>query len=284
MPRFNLATLTRRINPGIRRRVIVLRDIEPPAVRATDLYRSVYLPVSRLWEAAIPAILAEYARTLASMTMDSPADVQGQIEAGAISFQALVLRLAPELRDWAIGMETWYRDKWRSAVLSATGVDLKTFIGPEDVRETVETFIARNVALVKDVSAQAQGRISDAVYRGLTERKPAAEVAKELREVTDFARARSKRIASDQLSKLAAALSDERRREAGISTWKWRHSGKAHPRKWHRERDGNIYSEDAGMVGKTVEGQTVQAPPPADDQPGMPPFCGCRKQSVLLLD
>jgi hypothetical protein len=125
--------------------------------------------------------MAEYERTLSTMTQDSPADVQAQIDGADNALQRLLLLLTPEIRDWSWSIERWYRGRWRGAVLAATGVDLQTIIGPEGVRETVEAVIARNVALVKDVSAQIQGRISDAVFRGLTERRTAREVATDIR-------------------------------------------------------------------------------------------------------
>lgn len=265
--RYSLAAMTRRTrNP--RRSAIVLRDIVPPATLATDLFRSAFLPVIQTWEAAIPAIVAEYERTLSAMTTDAPADVEAQLSFVEQEVNRLLLVLTPRLRDWALRVERWQRGKWRGAVLSATGVDLQTLIGPEDVRETLETTINWNVALVKDVSAQAQQRISNAVFSGLNERKPSREVAKEIREATGMARRRSINIASDQLSKVTSALADERRREAGIDTWKWHHSGKLHPRAEHQARNGKEYTD---------------ATAPAD-LPGRLPFCGCRSQAVLTFD
>lgn len=264
--KFDLAQMVRRkSNP--RRSSIPLREIVPPATLGGDLYRAAYKPVVDLWSAAEPRLIAEYERTLAAMTMDSPADIQREIDAVAGEVQRLLLILTPRLRDWAVRVEGWHRRKWRSAVLSATGVDLDTLIGPADVAETIETVIQRNVALIKDVSAQAQGRISDAVFRGLTERKPAREVAKEVREAVDMGRRRSINIASDQLTKLSSSLDGERMRQAGIDSWKWRHSGKAHPRTEHQAREGKVY--------------TFTKPPA--EMPGQLPFCGCRKQAVIDL-
>ena len=98
-----------------------------------------------------------------------------------------------------------------------------------------------------------------------------------------MARDRSQRIAADQLSKLTGALADERRREAGLSTWEWVHSGKRHPRSWHVQRNGRYFSEDKAMIGREVDGKTVEAPPSADDLPSRPPYCGCRSRSVLVF-
>lgn len=265
--RFSLAQVTRRTrNP--RRSQIPLREIVPPAVLATNLYRAAYLPTVQAWDRAANRIVAEYERTLSRLTTDSTAGLDTEFSFIEGELQRLFLELTPRLRDWILRVERWHRGKWRGAVLSATGVDLQTLIGPEDVQETLDALIARNVALVKDVSAQARGRISDSVFRGLTDRRPAREAAQEVREAVAMSRRRSLNIASDQLTKVSSALDGERMRQAGIEKWKWMHSGKLHPRAEHKARNGKIYS--------------FAEPPP--DMPGEKPFCGCRKLAVVELD
>ena len=265
--RYSLATLIRRTrNP--RRRRIVIRDIAPPATLAGDLFRAVYLPVVKAWEEGLPRILTEYDRALAEITTDSAASVEAAITGMDRELSRLLLILTPRLREWAVRVEAWHRGKWRGAVLSATGVDLLTLIGPSDAQQTVEATIAWNTSLVKDVSDQARQRIGNAVFSGLRERKPAREVAKEVREAVVMSRRRSIGIASDQLSKLASSLASERRREAGIDTWKWRHSGKLHPRPEHQARDGKEYTDETAPA----------------DKPGQLPYCGCREQAVVRLD
>ncbi len=299
--RFDLATMTRRVRPTMRRRAVVIRDIAPPAALATDLFRGCYLSIVQLWENTVDAIVAEYGRSIDSMVSDaaggdlipfaqgatqfrdSPSDIQARIEAASSEFERLFLQLTAALEDWGIRVERWQRSKWRDAVLATTGVDLLTLIGPEDVRATVETYLRWNTELIRDVSAVTRQRISNAVFAGLQNRTPVRDVAKQIREAVDMARTRSKGIAADQLSKLSAALADERRRQAGLSVWKWRHSGKKHPRAQHVARDGNLYSDDPAGVGATVNGVTLQAPPPENDRPGRPPWCGCRGQGVLVL-
>lgn len=278
----SLAQLASRTNPNSRRRPIVIRDIAPPASIATDLYRAVYAPVIALWTAAIPGIVAEYERTLATLTTDSPADVQAVIEAASADFDRVFIELSAALRDWAVKTERWQRNRWQAAVKASTQVDLGMLIGPAEVRTTLEQYIEWNVALVKDVSAQAQKRIADTVFAGLQNRTPVRDVARQIREAVDMGRRRATGIAADQTSKVAAALADERAFDVGLSVWRWRHSGKKHPRENHKVRDGNLYSDDKAMVGKTVDGQTVLAAPDASDQPGRPPWCGCRKQFVMV--
>lgn len=281
--RYDLATLARRArNP--RRKAIVLRDIAPPATLATDLYLSAYAPIVALWARQSARIMAEYERSLAALTTDSPVDLERLLAEGGDEFSRLFVLLTASLRDWSVRVERYQRGKWRGAVLSASGVDIETLIGPEDARETLAEYVGWNTSLIRDVSDQARRRISNAVFAGLTQRKPAREVAAQVREAVAMTRRRSIGIASDQLSKLTSALADERRREAGLDVWEWRHSMKRHPRADHQARNGRLYSESKVRTGTIVEGKTVEAEPPADDKPGRPPYCGCRALSVLIFE
>lgn len=281
--RFDLTALARRArNP--RRKAIVLRDINPPAVLASDLYAAAYDPVVRLWQQAGDRLVTEYTRTLSTLTTDSTADMSGILDEADDLFTRLLLRLEPLLRDWAVKVEQFQRKRWIAAVLSASSVDLTAMLGVGDVRDTLENTIAWNVRLIRDVHAQASKRISDAVFAGISHRQPARDVAKTIREAVGMSRRRSLGIASDQLSKISSALADERRRQAGLDTWEWVHSAKKYPREWHLKRNGNYYSEVSERVGQTVEGKTIMTPPDSSDLPGRPPYCSCRTRSVLIFD
>ena len=278
--RYDLAQMTRRAkNP--RRTSIKIRDIRTPTMFAGDLYRSSYKPAIDVWADAIPAILSEYSRTL-GQTTDSPADIEQKMQEAERRFNLLSLTITPNIQRWALKVETFFRKKWRAGILSATSVDIGTMIGPADVRQTLEAAINWNVALVKDVSAEAQRRMTSIIYDGLRGNKPAREVAKELRGAVDLGRKRSISIASDQLAKITSSLADERRREAGMNIWQWLHSGKKNFREDHKARDGDYYSDDPADVGKVVDGKTVKAAP--EDRVGQRPYCGCRSQGVLVFD
>lgn len=281
--KFDLATLARR-QRNIRKSAIVLHEVSAPAMLATDLFNTAYRPTINLWTQAAPRIADEYARTLASLTTDAPSDIQAQIDGAEAAFQRLFFALTPSLRSWALRVESSVRQRFVRQVFSATSVELSTLLGPSDVIQTVEAVIARNVALVRDVSQQIQGRISDAVFRGLTERLPAREVAAEINNAVSLGRKRSLRIASHQLSAMSATLAQERRRQAGLFIFRWNHSSKRYPRESHLARDGVLYSEDPALVGKKVEGKTVRAAPDASTRAGVEPNCGCRESGVLVFE
>lgn len=253
----------------VRRKAIELRPIKSTQAQADELAR-ILVRGPAAWQAGEPRILAAYARTLGEMgaATDSPADIEREIAGIADSITRLLFELTPLLQDWSLRIERYVRGRWQANVLSAAGVDLSTLLGPADTRDPLAIWLERNVALIRNVSDDTRARISDIVFRGLNARTPARDVAKEISEATGMGRRRALRIASDQAAKLTATLADERRRQAGVETWKWRHSGKMHPREEHLRRDGKLYSDDK---------------PPAD-LPGQLPFCGCVEQPVLMLD
>ena len=261
---YDLTAIAKRTRPT-RKKSATFRDIPPSTALANDLYSACYAPIVAAWTAALPDIMAEYERSLSAITRDAPADLQSEVGKVETSIDRLFITIRPALERLILRTEQWHRGKWRGAALSATGVDVGTMIGPDAVRTTLGLAVERNVGLIKDVSAQARNRISDSVFRGLQQRRPARDVAKEIRDATGMARDRSMRIASDQLSKITESLSDERRREAGLDKWEWKWSGKQNGREEHIARDGRIYSDDD----------------PPEDMPGELPFCGCRSLSVI---
>lgn len=273
---------------GIRRN-LTLRPIEPTRANAQDL-ASLYLAVLKAWDAN--TVLRGYSGITTdalfldavSVLNDAPSDQASAIAGAERDATRLILEFTNGLRDWILRVERWHRAKWTAAVESSTTINLSSILTTTEVTETMETFLERNVALVRNVSDQARGRISDAVFRGYQERRPAREVAKDISEATGLARKRSLGIASDQNSKISAALDRTRRDEAGLSLFRYRHSGKLHARPWHKVRDGKIYDSATGKQveadGSPKSGGDVIA---ADDRPGMPPWCGCREQAYLPL-
>ena len=281
--KYDLAAMTKRVR-RTRRDVIALRPIKAPGTFASDLFASTYAPVVKVWQEAIPEIMEEYERTLGQMTTDAPADVSVRVDLAEARAQSVFVAIAVTLERWVYRIELWHRRRWVANVLSATNVSLDTLIGPDDVRETIQVALARNVGLVKSVSDGTRRRIEAAVFNGFTTRKPSREIAKELREAVGIERRRALRIASNETTTLAAELNQERRRQAGIDTWQWIHSSKRHPRPEHEARDGFLYSENAERHGKVYQGKRIRKSPQRDDWPGVPIYCGCTSRAVLILE
>lgn len=244
-----------------RKRPLTLRPITTTQAQQRALYR-LYLPVVQAWVDGSERIVAEYGRTLSQLTLDSPSDVAAEIaatEEGAVKatfdFRAFFV-------EWAQALNLWHVNRIGSQLTYATGLDLTQFLGP--VNLTVEDYLERNTALIRDISDQARGRIADIVFRGLSNRTPTRDVAKEIADATGLARKRALRVAIDQTVKLSAALDAQRGYELNAEGYIWEHSGKLHYRETHKARDGKYFA-----FGSEVD---------RDDPPGYAPFCGCKRR------
>ncbi len=235
-------------------RPATFRPIRHTRQQERDLY-AIYNRVVRMWQDGLPRIEAEYSRTFATFTGDSPADIEVAIEQTEDNSIWATIRVL--LAEWANSTMRWHLDKIGQNLTYVTNVELNTqLLGP--ATETIEDFLARNVALVRNVSDQTRGRIADIVFRGLQQQTPVREIAKQLNEAVGLGRKRSLRIAADQSNKLTSALDRLRMQQLGIDKFVWQHSGKLHYRPEHKARDGKVYA-----FGEL------------QDMPGDLPFCGC---------
>lgn len=236
--------------------------IKPTLAQKADL-AWINALITTFWQSQIPAIMAAYNPT--PLQIDSAPESDAAISTAERLANILILSINPRLRNYTVRIVQWHKDKFARYAFTASGVDISTTLAGALSGDTVETFLARNLALIKDISATTQGKMSDVIFRGLQGRTPARQVAKELQSVVDISRKRAVRIASDQLQKLTSQLDTERMLDVGIKKWKWRHSGKLHPRAEHVARDNKIY-----LFSK-----------PPDDMPGELPYCGCAKSAMI---
>lgn len=280
--KYDLAMMAKR--QGLKRREtpfapIIMTSAYSDALAAIS--RSILAP----WLNAKSQISEIYARELSRrLQQDSIDDLTSLFASLGGQVDRLILDLTPAMQNWAIQVEGWHRGKWSRSVLAGTDVDISTMIGPTDSIETIEAFMARQTALIRRVSDDTRAKIADLVYRGLQQRLASNVVGREIARITGLSRKRANRIAADQSVKLASALDAQRQREAGLTVWKWRHSGKLHYRPEHKARDGNLYADLPADRGTTSSGEIISAPPEPDDLPGIPPYCGCVRQGMLLLE
>jgi SPP1 gp7 family putative phage head morphogenesis protein len=264
--RYDLAILA--LRSGLKRKETTFAPILVTSALANDL-AAISHHILAGWYGSRSRITEIYARELERrLQLDAIDELVSLFVQLGDEVSRLILDLTPAMNNWAFGLERWHRGKWARGVLAGTDVDISTLIGPTDALESIETFMARQTALIRNVSDETRAKVADLVYRGLQQRTPSVKVGREIANTLALARRRANRIAADQATKLASALDRQRQREAGLDHWKWRHSGKLHYRPEHRARDGNIYTD-------------ATAP---EDEPGELPFCGCVRQGVLIID
>lgn len=232
----------------------------------------IYMRVVRGWLTEWgERILPEYRRTVEAMPAigDSVESTDGTVDAAAAAMTRLRLALGADLEDWAVRVEQWHRQQFATAFTPA-GVRLDTLLGAGEVRSTLQAVLADNVSLIRSLDDQMRNGISGAVFRGLTNRTPARDVAREIRKVAEVGSRRAQLIAADQLQKLTARLDQERQEQVGATKFRWLHSDKKYPRPEHVARDGKVY-EWKSTVGR-------------NDPPGRAIRCGCRAQPVIELE
>jgi len=253
---------------GVRRKSVRLRPIRPTQVQSRDLYR-VYLPAVSAWERLVSdRLMPEYARTIASIQTDSIIDLEAIIKfiEDAVSV-VITTDVRSGMQRWLDNMTRWHYQRFVANLKYATDLELGMILNASGSPVTMQVFMARNTALIRDVSDQLRGRVSDIVFRNVPLRTPIREVAKEISEATGLARKRSMRIAMDQTQKISASLDRERMLSIGITQFEWVHSGKAHPRPEHLARNGKVY-DWSSEIART-------------DPPGHAPFCGCKARGIL---
>lgn len=253
-----------RTRPG----TVVASALTPPDGLRTTLLR-VYTRVTREWsDKALAAVLPQYERSVAAMMRDSPDEVQREVDEVGAALTRLVLTLNADLENWVVRVEEWHRGRF-GTLFTANGVNLDTLLGRGEVTETLRSVLAENASLIRSMNDQMRNGISGSVFRGLANRTPAREVAKEIRATAAIGKRRAELIASDQLQKLSARLDQERQEQVGIEEFEWAHSRKKFPRLEHVDRNGKRYRWDSD-VGK-------------NDPPGRAIRCGCRSRAVLDL-
>lgn len=250
---------------------LTLRPIETTKSQAQDL-AAIYLPTVRVWEGGKASLVQTYSDALAQqggLTRDDASWLTAVIEFLSGEATTQISLFSALFEGWANSLVQWHTRRIVANLKYASNVELASAMFDPRGGSTVGDALARNVALIRNMSDQTRGRISDVVFRGLQQRIPARDVAKEISEATGMARKRALRIASDQSTKLSAALDRQRMIDLGFDEAIWRHSRKAHPRDWHKARDGKRFRlDDPSLVG---------------DMPGDAPFCGCKFSPFMEL-
>lgn len=265
---YDLAAIARQVGK-YRRAVFTARAIEPTKAQRDDLQRA-YMTLVRGWQAGWrERIEPAYGRALAEIIADDTADVQSAVGLTETQVAALAAAAGFTVERFVNEIEIWHRRRF-ATTFTPVGVNLGTLLTRGDVSQTLDAIIRENVSLIRSLSDQMRNGVSGAVFRGLQNRTPARDVAREIRRIAGVGQRRAELIASDQLAKLTSRLDEQRQRQAGIRKFKWQHSGKTNYRPEHLARDGDIFTWGEGIA--------------ESDPPGRAIRCGCRAQAVLEID
>lgn len=171
-----------------------------------------------------------------------------------------------ELADkFARRTSTWNKVQIDRQVKAAVGVDV--FAAEPNLAPIVDTFVAENVALIRNVPQQFMTNVEGIVLRGVTSGTLPRDIAEQLADEEGVAMRRAKNIARDQVGKLYGRLNAVRQQRLGVKTYTWATVSDNRVRPEHEERDGKVYAWNPEDATDEIE----YLPP--EEQPGQPIAC-----------
>jgi SPP1 gp7 family putative phage head morphogenesis protein len=262
---------------GMRKRTIRLRRTKPKRTEKRQLQEIINEVIAAIYGYADELIAAATKEVpvidsdgvVIGVFKDAVDDIDRLIQLVVTQTQQVATRVQVRVQDWSKRVEERHRREFTESVYDATKVHVGVLLHPSRTDRTVGHYVTWATSLIRDVGDEARKKIGHATLEAVRNRTPPAELSQTIREFEDMSYRRAKNIAADQTNKLNAALDQARQREAGIDHFTWVHSGSPHPRDWHLDRDGEVFSWDDNDIDE-------------GDYPGEPPFCGCSAQATLV--
>jgi len=183
-----------------------------------------------------------------------------------------------------LAVSTHNKKQWVLQVKAATGVDLmqpnipdfqKKFGLGVNVWQSEpwiipmrDNWVAANVSLVKNMPQQYLTQVEAAVRAGVAQGVGVRGLAQQLEKIQGIDARRAKLIATDQIGKANAALTQHRQTDLGIETYEWSSSNDSRVRPTHAQAEGQVYRWDT-------------PPELTGGHPGYPVRCRCTALAVF---
>ncbi|QQM29304.1 minor capsid protein [Martelella lutilitoris] len=220
-------------------------------------------------ESIIPAYEADLAQRKAqeAITVDA-ADRSWFVRLDAL--KASLVRVAQSTVDRILNLEAErHTENFAAAVKRAIGIDIRAVIAQEDLGDYLTTASARNASLIQSLADDTVKKVEQAVYQNSVAGNSVTTLRKQLVQEFGVSESRAKLIASDQMGKANADLTEIRQRQAGVTEYVWSTSHDERVRSRHRALDGKRY--------KWGEATGAEQGLP----PGKPIRCRCWARGVI---
>lgn len=247
----------------------LLGAIEVTQSLEDDLYAILY-PIINAYRQQIGYV--EDAWSIGVMTR---AAVESILQTAFTPARVMVERVEPQLQGWSERVEAWQRRRWVGTVKAATRLNIEPILAQGDVRDLVTAQTKTNVSLIKNLSGETESRIERDVWKAYADGTNGRDLAKQLRDTYDFAPARARLIAYDQLGKFSGSLDKARHTQAGLDKYHWKTVGDDRVRPTHK---ANAIRQTEYGVGVYEYGH----PPPNTGEPGQDIRCRCKAQAILF--
>lgn len=180
------------------------------------------------------------------------------IIAGLLLFaEGLASPLIATLPGRFMAVSSFNSQQWALQVKAATGIDInqpnltafqsKFGLGVDVFRSEPwliplrDNWVASNVSLIKDMPQKYLTQVEQIVRSGVSQGLGVRGIATQLESIEGVDRRRAKLIASDQIGKANAALTQHRQQDLGIDEYVWRSSNDSRVRPTHAEANGQTF-------------------------------------------
>jgi SPP1 gp7 family putative phage head morphogenesis protein len=193
--------------------------------------------------------------------------------------------IVARLPDRFMAVSSYNNSQWVLQVKAGTGIDLNQ----PDIRAFQKTFgvgvnvfrsepwlvplrnnwVASNVALIKDMPQKYLTQVESVVRSGVAQGLGVRGIAGQLEQIQGIDKRRAKLIASDQIGKANAALTQYRQMDLGLDSYVWQSSNDSRVRPTHAEASGQVFKWDKppSLTGGNHPGQAVR--------------CRCRSRPIF---
>ena len=189
-----------------------------------------------------------------------------------------------DLGEFADGVNKFNRASFARAMANVIGVDFTSGADGQWLQIEMRSWASENAALIKSIPERMMTDVEGIAQRALRTGADPRETAREIRRRFGVTESRARLIASDQVSKLNAAITQSRNQALGLDLYVWSSSSDERVRDSHvamegrlcRWDDPTVYSDDDGQTWKprsSIGGE--------EQHPGMAVRCRCVSRAVI---
>jgi SPP1 gp7 family putative phage head morphogenesis protein len=234
-------------------------QLQPDAIRMSYFaaLRTMVREIKARVLAALKPRFAELARTYGPDRSDA-------VHSDAIDFKAFFDSIARDFfKEWtntrfaevarSIGNRTasFQKRELGKQFQAAFGIDIikaEPWLAPK-----VEAFTRENVTLVKSIPVRYLDDVEAQVIRGMREGVRWEGLADTIEARTGVAERHAQLVARDQVGKFCGALNEERQRDLGVDSFRWRTMRDNRVREDHERLEGKVFRWDDPPPGRDGE-------------------------------
>jgi SPP1 gp7 family putative phage head morphogenesis protein len=254
------------------------RQLQPDAIRLSyfGALRAMVREASTRVLTALKPRFAEFVRDYAPTKRDS-------LHADAIDFNSFFDSIARDFfKEWGntrfAQLARSIANRTASFQHQELGKQFKAAFGIDILKvepwllPRVQAFTTENVALVKSIPERYLGDVESQIIRGMRQGVRWEDLAGTIEQRTGVAESHAQLVARDQVGKFFGSLNEERQRDLGVDSFRWRTARDNRVRESHERLEGKVFRWD-------------DPPPGRDGEPIIPgDEINCRCQAEPLLE